>query len=433
MLHNIQRRYALAHAERRLLEEIVMGVVRRRLTLIHILNRFLKVRWSKIEDYAQAALLVGAYQLIFLRKVPEYAAIDATLDALKKKRPHAVDFVNAVLRAVAGSIEARCTNEKNLPTEFDPRRVIPLPEGATLLKEPLMPDPTDFIKYASVVYSVPPQFVEMLREQFGARRTEEILLISITPPPVCIRTNRMRIHRNALKRSLLESAIDVKTGHHPAALYIKFGGDISKTEQYRKGWFYVQDESAMFVVDALGLTPGMKVLDACAAPGGKSTAIAEWTHNKVLLVALDDDFRRHKRTKENAERLGTDILLVCGDARNACSLFTSHFQRILLDVPCSNTGVLRRRAEARYRATPDHIASLVKLQRELLEGTAPLLAPGGLLLYATCSILKQENQENVQWFLSRHKEFYIRRERLHLPEMRGADGYYFAQIVRKRK
>ena len=432
-MHDVQTRYALAHAERRLLEEIVKGVVRRKLTILHILNHFLKVRWSKVEDYAQAALLVGAYQLLFLKKVPEYAAINATLQALKRKRPHAVDFVNAVLRSVASAVSARCVPEDQLPAELDPRCTIPLPEGVTLLKEPLLPDPAEFVKYASVVYSVPAEFVVMLEEQFGRRRAEEILFVSVSPPPVCVRTNRLRIHRSALKKSFLESAIDVKTGRHPAALYLRFGGDLSKLEQFRKGWFYVQDESAMFVVDALGLAQGLKVLDACAAPGGKATAIAEWTRNQALVVALDDDLRRHKRTLQNSRRLGSDILPVCGDARWAHSLFTIQFDRVLLDVPCSNTGVLRRRAEARYRTTPQHIESLVRLQRELMDGVAPLVAPGGILLYVTCSILKQENIENVEWFLSRHEEFYLRRSRLHLPEMHGPDGYFYAQLVRKRK
>jgi len=433
-MHNVQSRYGLADAERRFLEELVMGVVRRRLTLIHIITNFLDVKWNKVEDYAQAALLVGAYQLLFMKKVPEYAAIDATLDALKRKRPHAVNFVNAVLRSVARAVAVRCVSEEELGDEIDPRRCVLLPDGVTLLKQPLLPDPTqDFVKFASVCYSVPEEFVRTLEEQFGKRRAEEVLLVSVTPPPVCVRTNRLKIHRNALKKSFLESAIDVKTGKHPAALYIRFHGDLSTLEQYKKGWFYVQDESAMWVVDALGLTAGIRVLDACAAPGGKATAIAEWTRNQALVIAMDDDIRRHRKTLENVKRLGADVLVVCGDARRAADTFSCQFDRVLLDVPCSNTGVLRRRAEARYRATKENIDKLVQLQRELLEGVAPLVAPGGILLYATCSILKQENDENVEWFLANHSEFYLRRRRFALPQMRGPDGFFYAQLVRKRK
>ncbi len=434
LVHDVQSRYGLADAERRLLEELVMGVVRRRLTLLHIITHFLKVKWDKVEDYAQAALLVGAYQLLFLKKVPEYAAIDATIEALKRKRPHAVNFVNAVLRSVARAVAVRCVSEAELGDEVDPRRCVLLPDGVTLLNQPLLPDPTrEFMKFASVSYSVPEEFVRILEEQLGRRRAEEVLLVSVTPPPVCVRTNRLKIHRNALKKSLLESAIDVKTGRHPAALYMKFGGDLSTLQQHKKGWFYVQDESAMWVVDALGLTAGIKVLDACAAPGGKATAIAEWTRNQALVVAVDDDIKRHRRTYENAKRLGADVLVVCGDARRAADTFSCQFDRVLLDVPCSNTGVLRRRVEARYRATKEHIDKLVQLQRQLMEGVAPLVAPGGVLLYATCSILKQENDENVEWFLANHSEFYLRRRRLALPQLRGPDGFFYAQLVRKRR
>ncbi|RKY14985.1 MAG: hypothetical protein DRP63_07615 [Planctomycetota bacterium] len=434
LMHDVQRRYGLADAERRFLEELVMGVVRRRLTLIHIITNFLDVKWNKVEDYAQAALLVGAYQLLFMRKVPEYAAIDATLDALKRKRRHAVNFVNAVLRSVARAVAVRCVSEAELGDDFDPRRCVLLPDGVTLLKQPRMPDPTqDFVKFASVCYSVPEEFVRTLEEQFGRRRAEEVLLVSVTPPPVCVRTNRLKIHRNALRKSFLESAIDVKTGKHPAALYIRFHGDLSTLQQHKKGWFYVQDESAMWVVDALGLTAGIRVLDACAAPGGKATAIAEWTRNQALVVAMDDDIRRHRKTLENVKRLGADVLVVCGDARRAADTFSCQFDRVLLDAPCSNTGVLRRRAEARYRATKENIDKLVHLQRQLLEGVAPLVAPGGILLYATCSILKQENDENVEWFLGKHNEFYLRRRRFALPQLRGPDGFFYAQLVRKRK
>ncbi|MCX7703019.1 MAG: 16S rRNA (cytosine(967)-C(5))-methyltransferase RsmB [Planctomycetota bacterium] len=427
VVHSLQNRHKLPDSERRLLEELAFGTVRRKLTLSHIVSHFLKRK--KIEPFVEAALLVGAYQLLFLSKIPPYAAINETVEAVKEKKPHTASLVNAILRRIHESIEEKDSDKPF--SSLDLQKTILAPSGPTILKTPLLPPLSDRIRHLSVQFSVTEFLVEKFLSQFGEKQAQELLTTSITPPPLTIRTNTLKTNRSELKKSLIESAIKVYPSRHPSALSIRFSGDIAQLEQFKKGWFYVQDESAMFVVDALLVEAGMAVLDCCAAPGGKTVAIAESLEKKGFIVATDGNYKRVLQMKENFSRLGVKASLLCADATSLSNTLNTRFDRILLDAPCSNSGVLRRRIEARYRITQENLSSLTKLQDSLLDGVAPLLKSNGILLYATCSILKEENEERVGAFLSRHPEFSLGKMMTGLPRRDGTDGFFFAQLKRK--
>lgn len=427
-LHALQNRHRLPDAERRLLEEIAFGTMRRRLTIECVVQHFLKTRLRKLEPYLQASLLIGSYQILFLHKVPFYAAVDATVETVKGKSPGAVPLLNAVLRRIVKTIKRK--SSQPLAEKTDPQRTLICPKGFTLLNSPLLPSISNPINYLSVQYSVSEFIVEKLLRNYGERLTERILKASITPPPLTIRTNTLKTTRSELRDSLKESAIKTHLLRHPAALTIKYSSDVTRLAQYKRGWFYVQDEGAMYVADALLLRRGMDVLDACAAPGGKTAILAETLRNEGFLLGVDINFKRLIRMKENLKRGEAEASLLCADSRYLLNLLKIRFDRILLDVPCSNSGVLRRRMDARYRLNSESLKSLVELQDSLLEGVAPLLKRNGILLYATCSLLKEENEERVDNFLAKHPDFSLIKKRLYKPKIGGWDGFFYAQLKR---
>jgi len=427
-LHRVQNRHRLADAERRLLEELAFGAMRRRLTLQYVVQHFLKRRFKKLEFGVQAALLVGSYQILLLHKVPAYAAVDETVEVVKERVPAAASLVNAVLRRTAEAVESKSTEP---PMNTDPQRTLITPEGFTLLKSSILPDPADRVRYLSIQFSVSEFIVERFLESFGESVSERVLKAGITPPQLTFRVNRLKVSRSQLMESLRESAVKVGRGRHPAAVKVKYSQDVRSLAQFERGWFYVQDEGAMLVADALGVQPGMDVLDVCAAPGGKTAAIAEILRNEGFLLSVDVNIGRLMKAKENLQRLACDAVLLCADGRALNRTINACFDRILLDVPCSNTGVLRRRIDARYRLNQSALESLTELQDALLEGVAPLLKPKGVLLYSTCSLLKEENDERVEAFLKRHPEFSIEKRRLYKPRVGGQDGFFYAKLRRQ--
>ena len=426
-LHRVQNRHRLPDAERRLLEELAFGAMRRRLTLQYVVQHFLKGRLKKLEPCVQAALLVGSYQTLLLRKVPAYAAVDETVEVVKGRVPAAAPLVNAVIRRTAEAVERKSTEP---PMNTDPQRTLITPEGFTLLKRPLLPDPTDKVRYLSIQFSISEFIVEKFLESFGARVSERVLRASITPPQLTFRVNRLKVSRSKLMDSLGKSAVKVSRGRHPAAVKVKYSQDVRSLAQFKRGWFYIQDEGAMLVTDALGVQPGMDVLDVCAAPGGKTAAIAERLRNEGFLLGVDVSIRRLMKAKENLERLACNVVLLCADGMSLKDTLKARFDRILLDVPCSNTGVLRRRMDARYRIDQTALESLTELQDTLLEGVAPLLRPKGVLLYSTCSLLKEENEERVEKFLRNHPEFSLQKKSLYKPNVGGDDGFFYAKLRR---
>jgi 16S rRNA (cytosine967-C5)-methyltransferase len=396
----------LSHADRAFVMELVYGATRRRLTLDWLIERYSKRPLDTLDAQLRLIVQLALYQLLFMDTVPDYAAVNEAVETAKRRiHAGAAKFANGLLRAVLRAKDA-----------------LPYPS----------PD-DDLAEHIAVVHSHPRWLVRRWLEQFGRDRTIEICTADNLAPPVTLRANTLKITRDQLIDHLRAEQVEAEPADgDESAVRVRTKTPLAELETYRRGEFYVQDVSAMRVARLLDPQPGERVLDLCAAPGGKTTHCAELMHDEGRLVACDLDEKRLDVLRANVARLGlTCIEPARCDARHLPQLIpTGAFDRVLLDVPCSNTGVLRRRVEARWRIAPEDIASLAARQAELLETAHRMLRTGGILVYSTCSVEPEENDQTVRAFLSRHGEYRIEHEELILPTANGPDGAYMARITR---
>ena len=406
-LHKRLAAAAFSPADRALITQLVYGTTRRRLTLDWLIERTSDRPLEKLDPALRLILHVALYQVLFMDKVPDYAAVNEAVEAAKRRlHAGAAKFVNAVLRAVLRI-----------------RTKLPWP-----------PADKDLVEHLAVVHSHPRWLVRRWLEHFGRETTAEICAADNLPPAITLRVNRLRLSRDELIQHLAGEGIEAKAvGGDQAAVRIRTPGALDALETFARGEFYVQDVTAMSVARLLDPQPGQRVLDLCAAPGGKATHCAELMDDTGRVVACDLDEKRLELLAANVARLGlTCIEPARCDARHVPGLLpTASFDRVLLDVPCSNTGVLRRRAEARWRISQNDLAALSARQGELLDAAAPMLKPGAVLVYSTCSIEPEENGRAVRAFLSRHGEFALEGETTLLPDAAGADGGYMARLARQ--
>jgi 16S rRNA (cytosine967-C5)-methyltransferase len=235
-------------------------------------------------------------------------------------------------------------------------------------------------------------------------------------------------------QKLSDAGVSARPGDVPWSLVIESPVTLTELESFRAGEFYIQDTSAMRAPEALAPKPAEKVLDLCAAPGGKTTQLAEITLGRARIFALDESPERLRLVEENASRLGiTCIRTGIGNARKIADPWRATFGATLADVPCSNTGVLRRRVEARHRLTPDDITRLADMQADILETALLSVRPGGRVVYSTCSIEPEENGELVRRLLARHTTLLLDFEETVLPEAEGPDGAYIARLTDTRR
>jgi 16S rRNA (cytosine967-C5)-methyltransferase len=393
MLHAELAHTKLSAADKKLLVELFYGVIRWRALLDWVIASRCREKTST-GDIAHL-LRLGVYQILLLDRVPDHAAVHETVKlAPTTKR----GFPNALLR--------RVTREK---------------AQIQLSWEQLERDDP------ATAFSHPPFLVERWRKQFGAERTVALLEWNNQPPPIFARVNTLRATIEQLREELRREDVVVRdSAVHPLCLEIEPPGSIERLGSFQAGHFYVQDPSTLLAVDLLDPQPGEIILDACAAPGGKTTYIAQKMQNRGQVIAADASSRRLKLVTENAERLGVSIV---GTQHSALS--TQHsFDRILVDAPCSNTGVLRRRVDLRWRIKESEIARLAKMQREILDRVAPALKPGGRLVYSTCSLETEENEQVVSAFLERHGDFHLVEKRTMFPAESNMDGAFVAVLAR---
>jgi 16S rRNA (cytosine967-C5)-methyltransferase len=300
----------------------------------------------------------------------------------------------------------------------------------------------------AVLYSHPEWLVRRWTERFGEEPTERLLQANNRHAPLVIRTNTLRATRDELKASLSSEGITaVKTKYSPYGLEIVSGSGMQALSSYQNGWFMVQDQAAQLISMMLAPRPGETVLDACAAPGGKATHLAEMMHDRGTLIALDDDAGRIEKIRENIRRLGMTIIkTVQGDAVRYSD---GTFDKILIDAPCSGLGVLRRHPDGRWTKSVRTISDRRTLQKQILKNCAELLKPGGAFVYATCTTEPEENEEIIADFMStKGRDFLIDDCRPYLPPRAAPlvgrdgffrtfphelemDGFFGARIVRK--
>ncbi|MBI5044041.1 MAG: 16S rRNA (cytosine(967)-C(5))-methyltransferase RsmB [Nitrospirae bacterium] len=368
--------------DRAFITELVYGVLRQRNLLDWIIEKASKRQIKKSSALIRNILRLGAYQLLFLDKVPVSAAVNESVKLAKEKEQRSSGFVNAVLRNI--------DRERN-------KIPYPVPEE----------HPIEFI---SVRYSHPAWLVKRWIEKYGLDKTIELCRLNNDAPPFTIRANRLKIKREELKKRLkkdIDSIEDCSVSSN--GLILKGVSNISENLAFKEGLFYVQDEAAQMISQILDPKPGEKILDACAAPGGKSTDIAELMENRGEIIALDVNKKGIGLLNENCERLGIDIVkpYLKDAAKDISDITKEKFDKILIDAPCSGLGVIRKHPEGKWQKKEELIIDSQKVQKRLIENLSGYLKDGGALVYSTCST---ENEENE------HPEFKVDDIKQYLPE-----------------
>jgi 16S rRNA (cytosine967-C5)-methyltransferase len=417
----------LVPADRRLATQLAYGVLRRRGTLDALLRAVVSRRPDQVEPWLWEALRLGTFQLALLTHIPAHAAIFETVElAAVYGRQRAKGFLNGVLRSVAGLL----TQESADRPAAD---ALPLEHGAyRKLARPVLPEPaTHPVEYLSAGFALPRWLVGRWLERWGWDECLRLGCWLAGPAPLWLRCNTLRTARDRLLEALAAAGVRAEPGDFPQALRLLETASIRDLPGYCEGWFAVQDESAMRVAAALAPVPGSVVLDLCAAPGGKTTHLAELMHNQGRIVACDVHDVRLQTLAGLCARLGIGIVEPARlhPKRNE-EPPTGPFDAVLVDVPCSNTGVVGRRPEARWRLRPGDFRHLVVLQTKLLLQACERIRPGGAVVYSTCSVEPEENQQVVRAVLPGMPELLLEEEQEQTAG-RPADGGYWARLRRR--
>ncbi|HVM51498.1 MAG TPA: 16S rRNA (cytosine(967)-C(5))-methyltransferase RsmB [Candidatus Acidoferrum sp.] len=394
----------LSGPDRRLCQELVFGVVRWQATLDWLIARKTQARQQK--PALQDLLRLGLYQILWLDRIPNHAAVHETVELAKQSGfgPQA-GFVNAVLRGYAREHDATHALLAELRTT-----------------------------HPAIGYSHPEWLATRWQARWGPERSADLMTWNNTPPKTYGRVNTLKATAEALLPQWREENVEYDFAGYDwveehSVFELKAHPPLARLPSFQQGLFYVQDPSTMLAVRELGPQPGESVLDLCAAPGGKLTFMAQLVQNQGRITAHDLAPERLQLVEENCARLGvTCVQALLPTALQAQS--APLYDKVLVDAPCSNTGVMRRRVDLRWRIRPEEIARLSALQGELLRQAAALLKPGGVLVYSTCSLEPEENTEVVSKFLSTQVWFTLARERELLPFNDRTDGAYVARLLR---
>lgn len=410
----------LSDQDRRFITELVYGTVKTGATLDWILGNYLNRSLTKVAPIIRNILRLGIYQLFFLEKVPASAACNQSVE-LAKKYGHAgtVKFVNGVLRNAARN----------------PEKVV-YPDRE---KEP--------VKYLALKYFHPEWLVERWVDRLGVAGCEALCQTNNHIPPLSLRTNTIKINRDKLlKRLADEGVVCQKSNWTPEGIICQEHPGLGTLASLKEGLFQVQDESSMLVAHILGPKPGEFIIDACGAPGGKTTHIAALMNNTGKVLSTDIYEHKLALIRENADRLAlTNIETRALDAVNLGNMFPLKADRVLVDAPCSGLGVLRRKPDSRWRKSPEMLHELPKLQAAILDSAAQCVKPGGALVYSTCTTEPEENQDIVRGFLNTHPEFRLEQTGQYLPSEKrsdemlqfwphidGIDGFFIARMTRQQ-
>jgi 16S rRNA (cytosine967-C5)-methyltransferase len=414
------------HAEdRRLAVELINGVVRRRATLDAFITPHVTRPRHRIEGELWTLLQLGTYQLAFLDTVPAYAAVSETVSLAKGIGRRGWDgFVNGILRAV----QSLLANGSAIEPAAD---AFPREAGQyRRLSRTVFADPsTDPAGYVAEAFSFPLWLIHRWQSRFDLSELCRLGFWFDQAPTLSLRVNELKTTRDDLLGSLMAQGVPARPGSLAEAIHLEATLRIDTLPGFAEGLFSVQDESAMQAVDLLAPQPGDAVLDLCAAPGAKTTHLAERMKNTGGIIATDVRGDRLKRIEENCRRLAVSIVKTALILPDGKDLPAGPFDAILVDVPCSNTGVLGKRPEARWRINAVQIAELTAQQRSLLRAACLRLKPGGRVVYSTCSIEPEENDHIVRQVLSELPAMTLIEERHHLPG-KTVDGGYQALLRR---
>ena len=411
----------LSGPDRGLFAELVFGVLRRQGTLDHILAGLVTQPLAKLEPQVLILLRLGLYQLVYLDRIPESAAVNETVNLTKLALPRASGLVNAVLR--------NYLRHKDTVTFPDP---LAAPAASIAAR-----------------HSHPAWLVKLWFSQLGEEETEHLAEASSRQPPLTLRANTLKNSRDELMSRFADNGITATSCRFsPHGFHIEGRHHIPGLPGFREGLFTVQDEASQMASLLLNPQPGERVLDACAAPGGKATHLAQLMGNQGELLAMDVAGSKLPLILETAQRLGISTIRTrAADLLNSAAFPADVFDRVLLDAPCSGLGVIRRNPEAKWRLTSADITRLAATQQSLLKNAIRMLKPGGALLYSTCSTTVEENEAVVLDFLSRRPDCVLENltdlfpEYAELftpqgmfrawPHRHGMDGFFAARLRKK--
>lgn len=398
--------------------QLCYGVLQNQLLLDFYLSHFSHIPLKRMEGRVIQALRLGAYQMLFLDRIPHSAAVDSSVELTRKhcKNPRAAGMVNGILRSLERNLE-------HLP-------VIPR---------------TDPARYLSALYSHPEWLVREFLTALGSGETAELLAADNTRAPVTAMVNITKTTAEELAEALASEG--VRTQPHPwleDCLVLSQTGNLERLAAFQAGLFYIQDPASRLAALALDPEPGMRVLDCCAAPGGKSFAAAIQMGSRGEVISCDLYPHKKKLIRAGADRLGLgNIVPMTADGRVFRPEWESAFDRVLVDAPCSGLGVIRKKPDIRYK-DPAPLAGLPEVQRAILETAARYVRPGGVLVYSTCTLLRRENEGVVGSFLADHREYKVEGFRLPAPvgdvgtgmvtlwpHWHGTDGFFISKLYKE--
>lgn len=410
-------RDGLTGSEAALCSRIVYGVTQNRMLLDFYIAAYCTQKPEHLQPPLLEILRIGSYQILFLERVPDSAAVNTSVELAKGAgRGQAAGLVNAVLRKIS-------QNKNHLP---------PIPER-------------EEAKYLSIRYSHPKWLVKRLLEILGREETERFLTASNSQPPTAAQINPMWGTVDALQAALASEGVGAEAHPWlPGCLLLSGTGDLERLRAFREGAFYIQDPAACLAVLAMKVKPGDQVLDVCAAPGGKSFSAAAALGGQGRILACDIRENKLKRIQEGAERLRlTCIDTAAVDGRVFRPEWAEQFDTVLVDAPCSGLGIIRKKPDVRYKKADD-LFSLPSIQYDILNNAAAYVRPGGALVYSTCTILPEENGQTTDAFLAEHPDFSremfllpflgeISGEITLWPQRHGTDGFYICRMRRQAR
>ncbi len=407
-IERVFRKYDLAGNDKALAIELACGAVRQRKLLDAWVDRLAKIPSSKQPPLLRWLLHIGLYQIFYMDRIPVSAAVNTSVEIAKSHRlRHLAPVVNAVLRK---AVTARESREE-------------------------LPALTNKLESFAQTYSIPFWLAKDLIRWKGEQSAEIIAKAFNQAPSIDLRVNCKRSSIHKLQKKLQDFGIQSRCieGYSSGINVISGSGDLRQWPGYKEGEWSVQDRSAQWVVPLVEAKPGENVLDACAAPGGKTTHLAELMNDIGEIWAVDRSAKRLKRTALNADRLGFHcIKYLLADSTTLLDQmpqWKGYFHRILLDAPCSGLGTLARNPDCRWRMSPNKIKELVLLQAQLLKALVPLLKVGGRIVYSTCSIHPDENAKQIENFLLSHHQLALKEQKQIWPgDKEGGDGFYAAII-----
>lgn len=366
--------------DRALVTEIVYGTLKYKYTIDKILSNFIRKDLKSVDIYVLNILRSSIYQMRYLDKIPEFAAVNEAVQIVKKKKGVGVSkFVNAVLRNYIRS--------KNVNFEKD----------------------DDEIHNLSFQYSFEPWMVELLVKQYGIEMAASIMEGLNEVAYIAVRVNLLKENYDNIFNMLLEENFNIEKGYiNKEAINIIKGGNIDQNNLFKDGFITVQDESAMLVASSMEISNNMTILDLCSAPGGKTTHICEILNNTGEVKAFDLHANKLRLIEKSAERLGIKNL-ICSemDARNYNDEYKEIADRVLIDVPCSGLGIIKKKPEIKWHKSLKDLKNIIKTQRSIMMNAAKYVKSSGYLIYSTCTLNSEENEKNIQWFLDNNPKYKV--------------------------